>query len=827
MRNIGLILWGIILFLCVGCVKNTNPYIPPVNENFDWATTEPVKISIPLEVMVQNVASKGAIYASTVEIYTLAACSKASLVASGAVYPGQKFETVMDIPKGIEMLYVKIISPNGLITYSDYKIVGSKAVKSAVKGLTKADVVADIEVPKPDFPNKYDVTVTKEGDFGNSLTETKTYLIPGGQQITMSNVTLLYNYNQSARPTIYVKGNLIIKGSASIANLAVIVLNGGTVTFKGSATLSSNNTKNGVMLYVQKGGKMVMEYGFRANLSNQNIVNEGEFYVSNDSEGVLNMAKFYNTGIVKFSSCDLRCDNGGIFYNMDEFLAENIKLNGASQFYNYSKGYVMVEDLTTTNNECKLYQYGFFDIKDDFQAKGSIYNYGRLSSGVITGGSNVTFYTYSGSYLKTGAVEELKNATFDMGAGSIIDIYRCGNGGDDNYNVNFINRSNNNKDFALVLWGPTDGGNPDRITINPDDRISFAGNIENYCSRKNDAQNEHYTKGFCEYPAYWGGRDHSIPESDYNEGVGNLGGNDPVDMDGDGVPQGSDVDDNDPTVTHVSYFPAAGMYGTYFFEDLWPYTGDYDMNDIVLAFQIAYYSKGELTGENNKVAYIKLNWKLMAIGAQMQVAMGVQLDDITAGMVASIVNDNAQLANSPIDKNSNGLESGQSKAVFALFNNPAELYGVSTGINVFHDANGVTATPVEKSVKIRFTSPVKKESLMLDKINPFIIATADGIERGKEIHLSGRIPTDKFNSAHVVGGFVSNKDFFKASNGMVWGYMVPVEFKYPLEAHIITDAYPNFRKWYESSGTNYQNWYDTTVPGNVAWEHIYNNGWKP
>ncbi|MEG0518057.1 MAG: LruC domain-containing protein [Bacteroidales bacterium] len=825
MRKIWFIAYGVI-FLFTACVKNTNPYIPPVNESFDWATTEPVKISVPLDVSLKSADSKSTGYAFTVEVYASASCSMATLVASGAVYPGQKFETVMDMPKGVGMLYVKIISPTGLITYSDYEVIGSKAVQSAAGSFTKAAAVADIEIPRPDFPNKYDVTVTKESDFGGNLTATKTYVIPQGVQIEVNNPALFYNDNQSAYPSVYVKGHLIIKGNINIANLSIIVLNGGTVTFKGRVVLGANNVKNGVMLYVQKGGKMEMGYDFHASFNNQNIVNEGEFYGNSGSTNILAGATFYNTGLVRFNSGNLRCDNGGIIYNTNKFSAEEVTLTGTSQFYNYSNGDVAVEDFTMTNSTCKLYQYGFFDVEEDFSAKGLIYNYGRLSSDVITDGSTVTFYTYSGSYMKVGAMEELKNATFEMEAGSIIGIYHCGQGWGDNYGVRFVNRVNNNKDFALILWGPTDGGKPDKITINKSDQISFIGNIENHCSRKNDSQNRHYTDSFCDYPAYWGGRDHSIPESEYNEGVGNLGGKDPVDKDGDGVPEGTDVDDNDPTVTHVSYFPAEGRYATYFFEDLWPYTGDYDMNDVVLGFRIAYYTKGEPTG-GNKVVYIKFNWELSAVGTQMNTAMGIQLDDITPAMVAVFTNDNAQLANTPIDHTNNGMESGQPKAVFALFNNPAELYGQSKGINVFHDVNGISAVPVQKTVFVRFVSPVAKESLVVQKINPFIIATAEGVERGKEIHQSGYMPTAKFNRAFASGGFVSDKDLFKATNGMVWGYMVPIEFKYPLEMHSISNAYPNFRKWYESSGLNYKDWYDTTNPDNVAWEHIYDHNRIP
>ena len=55
----------------------------------------------------------------------------------------------------------------------------------------------------------------------------------------------------------------------------------------------------------------------------------------------------------------------------------------------------------------------------------------------------------------------------------------------------------------------------------------------------------------------------------------------PADCDNDGV---SDVYDDypcDASKAYNRYFPSENEYGTLAFEDLWPHTGDYDMNDLV------------------------------------------------------------------------------------------------------------------------------------------------------------------------------------------------------------------------------------------------------
>ena len=85
-------------------------------------------------------------------------------------------------------------------------------------------------------------------------------------------------------------------------------------------------------------------------------------------------------------------------------------------------------------------------------------------------------------------------------------------------------------------------------------------------------------------------------------------------------------------------------------------------------------------------------------------------------------------------------------------------------------------------------------------------------DRGREVHLSQFTGTDKLSSRYFTEGFISSPQHpFKASNGMIWAYMVPETFKYPQEAVNITKAYPDFVKWYQSSGTTNDDWYNHGV----------------
>lgn len=822
---------NIVVLLLVGvfmgaCVKNDMPYVPPVDENFDWKTTVSVAFSIP-PASSPGVRGKETSYASTIKIYTSPIYSESSLIASGASFNGEPFETVADLPKNTEQVFVKIISPEGLITLTTYDVVGNKGVKSAAPRLgVKGGVVAAPEIPKPKFPAKYDVTFTKNEDLGSTLTKSGSYHIPAGTKLTHGNTQLLTNWVAGATPVLYVGGSLVIgPGNAviPIAYASIVVLKGGSVTFMGSVDINQmhTDTKNPV-IYVQQGGVLTVKGGVSAS-TKMSIVNEGTMKVGS-AFNFANAVSFYNTGKLNLGR-EFALSTGAVCHNTGVVEAEKVSIRNSSSFFNYGgagkNAELELESLEITNSEGYFYQHGFVEIEETFTAKGKVENYGRMECKTLTDGTTFNYQGYAGSLLKIEQLHGLSNSTFTLEPGSILFIYKNGNGNgnSNNWNVKFVNPVTNGKDYALILWGVSDE-KEDNTIINDKNELSFTGNIENYCPKKTDSQNEKYTKELCTNHAFWGGRTHHIPDSDYNEGLGNNGGDEPVDKDGDGVPEGEDVDDNDPTVTHVSYFPSAGVWGTYFFEDLWPNIGDYDMNDIVLDFRIAYFTKGA-PAAGNPVVYMELDWRLRAVGSQMQLAMGIQLDKVTPEQVAGLNTNHSKLGQEPIDrKGVHGLESGQSKAVFALFNNPAELFEASTGINVFRGAPKLL--PTEQKTRIRFKNGVAKEDLSIGHINPFIVVSSKtNPDRGHEIHLSTNPATDKMNTAYYQQGFVSRNNPFKATNGMVWGYMVPEPFHYPAEMVTISKAYPNFAKWYQSAGAEHSEWYDTSVSGNVVQEYLY------
>ncbi|WP_295461384.1 LruC domain-containing protein, partial [uncultured Thiodictyon sp.] len=58
-----------------------------------------------------------------------------------------------------------------------------------------------------------------------------------------------------------------------------------------------------------------------------------------------------------------------------------------------------------------------------------------------------------------------------------------------------------------------------------------------------------------------------------------------LDSDGDGIPDALDAFPQDPTRAARRFYPSATGFGSLAFEDLWPKKGDFDMNDLVVAYR--------------------------------------------------------------------------------------------------------------------------------------------------------------------------------------------------------------------------------------------------
>jgi len=291
---------------------------------------------------------------------------------------------------------------------------------------------------------------------------------------------------------------------------------------------------------------------------------------------------------------------------------------------------------------------------------------------------------------------------------------------------------------------------------------------------------------------------------------------DPTDTDEDGVSNVFDQYPDDPTRAYNNFYPSENTYGTLVFEDLWPYKGDYDFNDLVIDYNFM-----QVTNGSNNVTEFETTIIVRAVGAGYQNGFGIELNT-TPGNVQSV--NGSLITDSYIELNGNGTESAQSKAVVVIFDNS---YGCFAGSNfqgfINTDPNKPGITPAVINVTVDFADPMSLSAIGTPPYNPFIIVDRN---RDIEVHLPNHPPTDLADQNMLgTGHDVSNanqNEYYITQNYLPWALDIPSSFSYPKEKLFVIDAYLKFEPWATSSGNDFSDWYDNK-PGYRNTSNIYNN----
>lgn len=280
----------------------------------------------------------------------------------------------------------------------------------------------------------------------------------------------------------------------------------------------------------------------------------------------------------------------------------------------------------------------------------------------------------------------------------------------------------------------------------------------------------------------------------------------PPDADGDGVPNDADEYPNDRTRAYNNFYPASGT-NTLAFEDLWPSYGDYDLNDMVIGYKFKIVSNSQ-----NQVVEIFNTLILRANGAGGSNGFGYQLPGVNPGSIVTVTGTGDQIGYSV---GANGTEIGNTgNATIIAFANAHKIMPYWNTVK--NDSPGPS---VEFNIKISFmnngvpgpSGTVTVNSLNIAAWNPFIVINAN---RGKEVHLPDYPPTDLadysvFGSEDDDTRPGSGKRYKSRSN-LPWALDIQGTFDYPAEHEGINAAYLHFRKWVESSGTKFTDWWSNT-----------------
>tara|TARA_R110002126_G_scaffold181187_2_gene329957 strand:+ start:48821 stop:50569 length:1749 start_codon:yes stop_codon:yes gene_type:complete len=235
------------------------------------------------------------------------------------------------------------------------------------------------------------------------------------------------------------------------------------------------------------------------------------------------------------------------------------------------------------------------------------------------------------------------------------------------------------------------------------------------------------------------------------------------------------------SVTNKIFYPNELTNATIAFEDLWPYSGDYDFNDLVISYNIK-----TILNSENKVTQIDYSYIVESIGGSFTNGFGVELEGVLPSAISSV--SGANLTEGIINNNANGTESLQPNAVIVFFDNSHINVGLSNTISII------------------FTEPITTTALGTAPFNPFLIINKN---RQKEVHLPNK-PTTYYpkTTSIEVGPTVKDSDGdFKTPQGFPWAMNINGKYKAPKESVIIIDAYNFFADWATSGGNSYADWY--------------------
>lgn len=788
------------ILFCIGCAgalaavscqddfsqRHTGGQLPTIPFDFDWKTTRDVALTVGSPTV-----GEGSPDFAFVNVYASPVLSEENMLARGLIRDGQPFNAVVTLPASTPCVYVQTVVPDGRraaqmvnVTSAELSVAGMRfgiASAGAFAPAAAPRVQSSLDVPFTEsIPATFDRTIERsEGYFPLDGNAEKTYYIPAGVTIEGDGIGL--GGWTGDFPTLYVAGKLVFSKDAALTLTRLVVLEGGEVEIRDELVVNAQDRlTDKAALYVCKGGKL-RTGGLLVDRAV--AVVDGELEVVDDTR-LLPRGQFYVTSEARFETDDMEVSAASV-HTDGKWTADEVTIASGGEFVNYENGVLKADEFTVSN--AVLTQKGYFEVeKLELENRASVNNQCRMVMNEFESTSRgVRLMLGGGSLFAVRDEVEMAYLQVDMAKYAMFLIEKLDDDDKDFRNNTFNGPAIGTTDSTPVAVLKTANGHGGNNSV--------YGLIEIVC----DARNNH--KIFSQIKdgaTLVQEQTVDIPATGCNGGAGNI------------TPAPVEPEDG---------FEVKGAVYTYCFEDGWPWFGDYDMNDLVVAASVDRRMQGD------KVAAIRINWETRASGADNTIAFAVMLDKVAATGIASVVSTHTPAEGTFTVEN--GMEPDNEQAVIPLFNSVSEVLGRNNAY--INTESGMPTVDVQRhTTTITFTAPRSQADVTESALNYFLVATrsdAAGPERWREIHLSGYRPTAHavvagFNTVvpdmpykyYAQGGDLSN-------NGLMWGLMIPGEFRYPSEMNDIRTVYSEFLPWAKSGGAQSQTWY----AGNADAEKIY------
>lgn len=292
-------------------------------------------------------------------------------------------------------------------------------------------------------------------------------------------------------------------------------------------------------------------------------------------------------------------------------------------------------------------------------------------------------------------------------------------------------------------------------------------------------------------------------------GGGNGGGGDLLfadDKDADGIPDAFDQFPCKSAANSVVSVPAAGVYSLLMFEDLWPFQGDFDFNDVVLNYNVQLY-----TTSSNQVAKVRATFFVRAHGATNNSGIGWRLPvGLSGATVRRTIGNGTPVVLTPV--------AGEDELTVRVVDNVrAQVFNNAQGLINTVEGNPTRAGfPV--TVDVEFATPVTISSADA----PFDVFIFKSEKFGHQVHMPQFGGTDTVDSALFGTGNDTSNALRKYvdGNGVPFALHVPADTVHPIENTRIESVFPRILDFGASGGASFPNFFANELRGAGAFSGV-------
>ncbi|MCK6263625.1 LruC domain-containing protein [Vibrio sp. ZSDE26] len=289
-----------------------------------------------------------------------------------------------------------------------------------------------------------------------------------------------------------------------------------------------------------------------------------------------------------------------------------------------------------------------------------------------------------------------------------------------------------------------------------------------------------------------------------------------------GGAQKGEVEDHPVLITKdgvaIRHYPSESTYATVAFEDNWPYTADYDMNDVVVRYRVTE------TLQDGKVSRTVIQGYVAAYGAEYRNGFAIRLAGLNR---TDIDTDLSTMTHNGTQQPTSGLEAISDEAIFIISEDLSDV--VLEGCNFYRtlqNCQEILNFSFELDITVEESSD--SSSLMGMPYDPFIFATpnyyhGEGVTfqpgRKWEVHVADQAPTEQFDDSLFGRGVDSSDEtvnrYYKTDANLPWALLISSEWKWPQEKVELLSAYPDFADYAESAGQQSQDWHSEENANNT------------